>query len=325
MYYTPVTCSPEEFANAENNYTLRPKVMGRSTEILIAVTMYNESEEFLIRTLAAIFKNIRYFCELNKPKTTIGSVARSASRNAGQFVTPQTTPISRTSNIQRGRSNQTSEHAQRGDAIWTEDGWQKIVVVIIADGRSKCHPRVLTMLQAMGVFQDEVRLSEVFEESTNQSLPGRNTSTISSSNYSTAPLEVVAHLYEYTCQSMVESDLKVHSGQRNGIIPVQLLFCLKERNASKLNSHRWLFRGFAPVLNPHVIIQVDVGTRPKTLDSLYRLWKPFDRNPQIAGSCGEICVIMGKGCRHCSNIAQPLVASQNFEYKVRFKLGFPSV
>jgi chitin synthase len=38
MNYTPVTCSPEEFGLPENGYTLRPRLFGRRTELLIAIT-----------------------------------------------------------------------------------------------------------------------------------------------------------------------------------------------------------------------------------------------------------------------------------------------
>jgi hypothetical protein len=31
-------------------------------------------------------------------------------------------------------------------------------------------------------------------------------------------------------------------------VPTQILFCLKEKNQRKINSHRWAFRAFAPLL-----------------------------------------------------------------------------
>lgn len=39
---------------------------------------------------------------------------------------------------------------------WGPDGWKKVVVAIIADGRKKIHPRVLDCLAALGVYQDGV-------------------------------------------------------------------------------------------------------------------------------------------------------------------------
>ncbi len=36
-----------------------------------------------------------------------------------------------------------------------------------------------------------------------------------------------------------------------GTCPVQILFCLKEQNKKKLNSHRWFFNAFGPLLKPN--------------------------------------------------------------------------
>jgi chitin synthase len=49
--------------------------------------------------------------------------------------------------------------------------------------------------------------------------------------------DVTAHLFEYTTQVCVTPDLKV-LGHEKGCVPVQILFCLKEKNAKKINSHR---------------------------------------------------------------------------------------
>jgi len=50
--YTAVTCGPEEFN--DKNYTLRPSLYNRQTELFIVVTMYNENEELFCRTLHGI-------------------------------------------------------------------------------------------------------------------------------------------------------------------------------------------------------------------------------------------------------------------------------
>lgn len=91
-----------------------------------------------------------------------------------------------------------------------------------------------------------------------------------------------------------------------------MLFCLKEKNQKKINSHRWFFQAFGKVLEPNVCVLIDAGTRPGGA-SIYHLWKAFEVNPQCAGACGEIKAMLGKGGRYLLN---PLVATQNFEYKV---------
>lgn len=178
--------------------------------------------------------------------------------------------------------------------VWGKDGWQKIVVCIVSDGRKKVHPRVLDALAAMGVYQDGIAKNLV---------NGR---------------QVTAHVYEYTTQVSLDADLKF-KGAEKGIVPVQMLFCLKEQNAKKLNSHRWFFNAFGRALNPNVCIMLDVGTRPGPT-SLYHLWKAFDTDSNIGGACGEIKAMKGKGWLGLFN---PLVASQNFEYKMSNILDKP--
>ncbi|KAJ4291708.1 Chitin synthase, class 2 [Kalmusia sp. IMI 367209] len=177
---------------------------------------------------------------------------------------------------------------------WGKDGWQKIVVCVISDGRQKVHPRTLDALAAMGCFQKGIAKNHVNQR------------------------EVTAHVYEYTTQVSLDSDLKF-KGAEKGIVPVQMIFCMKERNQKKLNSHRWFFNAFGRALNPNVCILLDVGTKPGP-KALYHLWKTFDNDSSVAGAAGEIKAGKGKGWLGLLN---PLVASQNFEYKMSNILDKP--
>lgn len=38
--------------------------------------------------------------------------------------------------------------------VWGKRGWEKVVVCIVSDGRNKIHPRTLSLLSALGVYQD---------------------------------------------------------------------------------------------------------------------------------------------------------------------------
>jgi chitin synthase len=150
---------------------------------------------------------------------------------------------------------------------WGEHGWQKIVVCIVSDGRQAVHPRTLDALAAMGVYQHGIAKNYVNQKA------------------------VQAHVYEYTTQVSLDADLKF-KGAEKGIVPCQTIFCLKEKNAKKLNSHRWFFNAFGKALNPNVCILLDVGTRPGH-NSLYHLWKAFDTDSNVAGACGEIIAMKG--------------------------------
>jgi hypothetical protein len=45
--------------------------------------------------------------------------------------------------------------------------------------------------------------------------------------------DVTGHIFEYTTQIVVDTDLNVR-GPDQGFVPVQILFCLKEKNAKKV-------------------------------------------------------------------------------------------
>lgn len=51
----------------------------------------------------------------------------------------------------------------------------------------------------------------------------------------------------YTTNVIVTDTGEVSSGS----CPIQVLFCLKEQNKKKLNSHRWFFNAFGPLLKPN--------------------------------------------------------------------------
>ncbi|KAF8313453.1 hypothetical protein DL93DRAFT_2081168 [Clavulina sp. PMI_390] len=239
--YTGVTCDPDEFV--DKNYFLRQNISGRETELAIVITMFNEDEVLLCRTLYGVMKNIQELSE------------RKSSRT------------------------------------WGKDAWKKVVVVIIADGRRNIHPRVLDCLSILGIYQSGPHMGNtVLGE------------------------EVTAHLFEYTTTMCLDPDISFQLAT-----PMQVIFCLKEKNTKKINSHRWFFSAFCRLLEPNVCVLLDVGTRPGP-KSLYRLWKTFDLNSNVGGACGEIAVYKGKWWRGLLN---PLVAAQNFEYKMSNILDKP--
>ncbi|OBA20938.1 hypothetical protein METBIDRAFT_42164 [Metschnikowia bicuspidata var. bicuspidata NRRL YB-4993] len=247
MRYTAVTCGPSNFWR--DGYILRPihYPVRRQTELMIVVTMYNEDDILLARTLKGVFKNIKHF--------------ESRTRSP----------------------------------VWGKDSWKKIVVYVVSDGRSKINERAQALLAALGVYQEGLAKSRIDDK------------------------KVKAHLYEYTTRvgiSSVEDTVKLTTEKA---VPVQMLFCLKEENKKKINSHRWCFEALSQVLEPNVVILLDCGTQPSG-KSLYHLWKEFDSDPQVAGACGEIKASLKKR----QMLTNPLVYGQNFEYKISNILDKPT-
>lgn len=177
---------------------------------------------------------------------------------------------------------------------WGKDAWKKIVVCVVSDGRAKINPRTRALLAGMGVYQEGIAKQQVNKK------------------------DVTAHIYEYTSQvgMAIKNDVVQLIPKQQ---PVQLLFCLKEKNQKKINSHRWFFNAFGRVLDPNITVLIDAGTKPGG-NSIYHLWKAFDLEPMCAGACGEIKAMLGTGGK---NLFNPLVAAQNFEYKMSNILDKP--
>jgi len=178
---------------------------------------------------------------------------------------------------------------------WGKDAWKKIVVCVVSDGRAKISPRTRAVLAGLGCYQDGIA---------KQAVNGK---------------PVTAHVYEYTTQAGLELKNDVVSLKPRGATPVQMLFCLKEKNQKKINSHRWFFQAFGRVLDPNICVLIDAGTKPGK-DSIYQLWKAFDLEPMCGGACGEIKVMTNHGWAAIKN---PLIAAQNFEYKMSNILDKP--
>ncbi|OJD26826.1 chitin synthase C [Blastomyces percursus] len=177
---------------------------------------------------------------------------------------------------------------------WGKEAWKKIVVCVVSDGRAKINQRTKAVLAGLGVYQDGIAKQQVNGK------------------------DVTAHIYEYTTQIGMElKGNQVHLKPRSGV-PVQMIFCLKEKNQKKINSHRWFFQAFGRVLDPNICVLLDAGTKPGR-DSIYHLWRAFDLQPMCGGACGEIKTMLSHG----KKLVNPLVAAQNFEYKMSNILDKP--
>ncbi|KAK8185703.1 chitin synthase-domain-containing protein [Phyllosticta citribraziliensis] len=251
MRYTAATCDPNDFT-LKNGYNLRPAMYNRHTELLIAITYYNEDKVLTARTLHGVMQNIRDIVNLKKSE------------------------------------------------FWNKGGpaWQKIVVCLVFDGIDPCDKGTLDLLATVGIYQDGIMKKDI---------DGK---------------ETTAHIFEYTTQLSVTPNqqlIRPHDDSSSTLPPVQMMFCLKQKNTKKINSHRWLFTAFGRILNPEVCILLDAGTKPGP-KSLLALWEAFYNDKDLGGACGEIHAMLGKGWK---NLVNPLVAAQNFEYKISNILDKP--
>ncbi|CAG9332980.1 unnamed protein product [Blepharisma stoltei] len=89
---------------------------------------------------------------------------------------------------------------------------------------------------------------------------------------------------------------------------LQMIFCVKQKNKRKLNTHLWFFGGFCEMLQPKYVMLLDVGTKP--LDkSLFHLYEAMETDKRIAGCCGEITVMN-------PNFWNMIEMAQLVEYKI---------
>lgn len=162
LRYSAITDNPEDFGSRDSCYFLRQNVLNRDTELFTVITMYNEDERQLAKTLDSTMDNIAYLCDKDCPRS------------------------------------------------WGPNGWMNAVVCIVADGRSKINPRVLKLLNVMGIYPDGLELPSFVNGS-----------------------EVTMHLFEFTTQISVDENLSIRT-HKQGIVPLQLIFCLKQKNAKKV-------------------------------------------------------------------------------------------
>jgi chitin synthase len=80
---------------------------------------------------------------------------------------------------------------KKNSKMWNQKGWQKIVICIVSDGRSKINKKTLAVIGLLGIYQEGIIKTSV----------GNN--------------PVSAHLFEYTCALSIDSDYKIRGIFKN--------------------------------------------------------------------------------------------------------------
>lgn len=119
MRYTAATCDPDQFMSSK--YSLRQYLYNRHTELFIVMTMYNEDEGLFVKTMNAyvVFRYFAHMAYLNKVQRVIKNIAHLCSRSSSK--------------------------------MWGPEGWKKVVVCIVSDGRKKINKRTLQVLTLVGL------------------------------------------------------------------------------------------------------------------------------------------------------------------------------
>lgn len=129
MRYTAATCDPNDFL--KNRYTLRTHNYGRKTELFIVMVSicFNSKMVHTGLLLSIATYVFLYQTMYNEDDQLFLKTMNSVIKNVAHLCS-------------RTKSK-----------TWGPDGWQKATVCVVADGRTKIHPRVLKVLGAMGVYQ----------------------------------------------------------------------------------------------------------------------------------------------------------------------------
>lgn len=129
-----------------------------------------------------------------------------------------------------------------------DDSWKRIVVCLVFDGVEPADKASLDLLATLGIYQDGIMKSAV---------DGKDT---------------VGHIFEYTTALSMSPKPQLITpspGDPNSLVPVQMIFVLKQKNSKKINSHRWLFNAIGRFLQPNVCILLDAGTKPRAKSIYY--------------------------------------------------------
>ena len=77
-------------------------------------------------------------------------------------------------------------------------------------------------------------------------------------------------------------DREILQGRR-----LNFVFCIKQKNDGKINSHKWFFQAIRKYLKPQFTCMLDIGTRPDDY-AIQKMYNYMVANPRAGGVSGEV-------------------------------------
>ena len=166
---------------------------------------------------------------------------------------------------------------------------QRVTVVLVADGEDRVHEKTKLYLEKNGYFnsRDETYITGGLQNS------------------------AVVHFF---CSTKTIPLNATNINPHGGSLDIRFVYCLKKKNAKKLDSHAWVIEGLAPIFCPAHVVFLDVGTRPQP-NAIRMLISEMQHDPRVAGCCGEITIDQPYK-RAFNKYLSPVILAQHFEYKM---------
>ena len=250
----------------------RCRIRKENPKLAVCITMYNEDEGELKRTLRGCLHN--YNCLKIDPKTN-----------------------------------------------FTKDDF---LVVVICDGYERIPASFKAMAREKQLLDEEVLFQKGFMDVGREGeFKMKNMRDIMDPNVDPDKVPSnILHCFQATTWDFGIDDTDILKGRR-----INFMFCIKQRNDGKINSHKWFFQGICKYLRPEHCLMLDIGTRADDY-ALLKLYNHMKADANCGGCCGEIevdltdrneygCGCDGQDSASGNGFGSYLVqASQFFEYKM---------
>ncbi|CAG9317187.1 unnamed protein product [Blepharisma stoltei] len=160
-----------------------------------------------------------------------------------------------------------------------------VVVVAILDGltktvneksKKKISQNEVTQI-GLKPYSSYFEIGKIADKFHFDTTPNENSANYISNYSGKKDEDEIAHAF-------MHSNWKMETNQK---YPIDFIFCIKEREAGKLNSHLWFFGGFCQHINPRYVILLDAGIKPSK-NSLKYLYIAMRNDENIAGCTGEM-------------------------------------